>query len=133
MLQHHVRQCTNPDCRFRFPTTGEQHGADSCPVCAQPTTIVTTTKSQLVPSAINTKTQRHVEVVLDNIRSLRNVGAIFRTSDGAGIRHLHLCGMTATPEHPKMAKTALGAEQVIAWSYGKMGLKPFRDCRKRDI
>jgi tRNA G18 (ribose-2'-O)-methylase SpoU len=57
-------------------------------------------------------------VLLDNWRSLFNVGAAFRTADGAGVQHLYLCGITATPDQqPKLAKTALGAEQSVAWSY----------------
>jgi tRNA G18 (ribose-2'-O)-methylase SpoU len=57
-----------------------------------------------------------VEALLDNIRSVFNVGAMFRTADGAGLRHLHLCGITATPHHPRLVKTALGAEQVLPWT-----------------
>ncbi len=54
--------------------------------------------------------------MLDNIRSLYNVGAIIRTADGAGIVHLHLGGITALPTHPKLAKTALGAETALPWT-----------------
>ncbi|MCX4240464.1 TrmH family RNA methyltransferase [Paraliomyxa miuraensis] len=57
-----------------------------------------------------------MEALLDNIRSLRNVGSMFRTADGAGVSHLHLGGVTPTPEHPKLAKTALGAERSVPWS-----------------
>jgi tRNA G18 (ribose-2'-O)-methylase SpoU len=55
--------------------------------------------------------------LLDNIRSTFNVGSIFRASDGAGLRRLHLCGITPTPDNPKVAKTALGAEVTVDWSY----------------
>ena len=58
-----------------------------------------------------------VEALLDNIRSLRNVGSMFRTADGAGIDHLYLGGITPTPEHPKLAKTSLGAERSVPWSH----------------
>lgn len=58
----------------------------------------------------------HVEVLLDNIRSLSNVGSVFRSADGAGVAHLHLCGFTPTPEHRKMPKTSLGAEAVVPWT-----------------
>jgi tRNA G18 (ribose-2'-O)-methylase SpoU len=58
-----------------------------------------------------------IEALLDNIRSAFNVGAIFRTADAAAISHLHLCGMTATPDNPRLAKTALGAEQTVPWRY----------------
>ncbi len=47
---------------------------------------------------------------------------MFRTADGAGLAHLHLCGMTATPEHPKLAKAALGADKTVAWSYARNGV-----------
>lgn len=53
--------------------------------------------------------------ILINIRSLYNVGSIFRTSDACGIKKLYLIGFTPTPEHPKLHKTALGAEEKIEW------------------
>lgn len=55
--------------------------------------------------------------VLDNIRSLHNVGSIFRTADGAGVEKLYLCGMTGTPPRPEIRKAALGAEETVAWEY----------------
>lgn len=57
--------------------------------------------------------------VLDNIRSLHNVGAIFRTADAAGVDKLYLCGMSGTPPRPEIRKAALGAEEVVAWEYCK--------------
>ena len=93
-----------------------------CPLCAKAVKAVLQHGSEFVPAKYNTPATAHVVALLDNIRSLRNVGAIFRTSDAAGIRHLYLCGITATPEHPKLAKTALGAEQVVAWSHFRNAL-----------
>ncbi len=61
--------------------------------------------------------QPPVRAVLDNLRSAWNVGSLFRTADAAGFQHLHLCGITPTPPHEGIAKTALGAEQVVPWSY----------------
>lgn len=58
-------------------------------------------------------------VVLDNIRSRENVGSIFRTADGAGVSKIFLCGITPTPPHEKISKTALGAEKWIPWEYHK--------------
>ncbi len=58
-----------------------------------------------------------VEALLDNLRSLYNVGSIFRTADAAGIAHLHLCGITPTPANRRLSKTALGAEKTVSWSY----------------
>lgn len=61
---------------------------------------------------------RHpVTVVLDNIRSVHNVGSIFRSSDGALVERILLTGITATPENPQMHKTALGAQDMVPWSY----------------
>ena len=61
-------------------------------------------------------------VVLDNIRSVHNVGAIFRTADALGIDHLHLCGITPSPidrfgrERNDLAKAALGAQKTVPWT-----------------
>lgn len=56
-------------------------------------------------------------VILDNVRSMNNVGSIFRTCDAFAIEHLYLCGITAQPPHKDIAKTALGATESVAWSY----------------
>lgn len=56
-------------------------------------------------------------VILDNVRSLHNVGAVFRTSDAFLIEKIYLCGITSTPPHPEIHKTALGAEFSVDWSY----------------
>lgn len=56
-------------------------------------------------------------VVLDSVRSLNNVGSIFRTADAFVVEQVCLCGITATPPHPDIHKTALGAEDAVAWSH----------------
>ena len=56
-------------------------------------------------------------VVLDNVRSLNNVGSVFRTADAFRVEHIALCGITATPPHREIHKTALGAEDSVAWSH----------------
>jgi 23S rRNA (guanosine2251-2'-O)-methyltransferase len=58
-----------------------------------------------------------VVVVLDNVRSMHNVGSVFRTADGFAVEHIYLCGITAQPPHREIEKTALGATQSISWSY----------------
>ena len=58
-------------------------------------------------------------VVLDDVRSLHNIGAVFRTSDAFLVDCIYLCGITATPPHPEMHKTALGAEYTVDWKYFK--------------
>ena len=56
-------------------------------------------------------------VVLDNVRSLYNVGSVFRTADAFRVAAVVLCGITATPPHPEIHKTALGAEDSVAWRH----------------
>lgn len=56
-------------------------------------------------------------VVLNNIRSLYNVGSIFRTADGAGIEKIWICGITGHPPNSQISKTALGAEETVPWEY----------------
>ncbi len=56
-------------------------------------------------------------VVVDNVRSLHNVGSVFRTSDAFRVERVMLCGITATPPHAEIHKTALGAEDVVQWEY----------------
>jgi len=60
--------------------------------------------------------------VLDNIRSAWNVGAMVRTADGAGLTHLHLCGISAPPDHPKVAKTSLLDADDLPWTYHRNSL-----------
>ncbi len=67
-----------------------------------------------------------VSILLDNVRSMYNVGAFFRTADGAGIERLLLSGITARPPMNAIAKTALGAEERVAW-------EPVADLRTRLI
>ena len=56
-------------------------------------------------------------IVLDNIRSLNNIGSVFRTSDAFVVDEIHLCGITATPPHKDIHKTALGATESVDWKY----------------
>lgn len=56
-------------------------------------------------------------VVLDDVRSLYNVGSVFRSSDAFRVEAVYLCGITATPPHPEIHKTALGGENSVAWRY----------------
>jgi tRNA G18 (ribose-2'-O)-methylase SpoU len=60
-----------------------------------------------------------ITVILDNVRSMHNIGSIFRTSDGFAIEKIYLCGITAQPPHREIEKTALGATQSIEWAYSE--------------
>ena len=67
------------------------------------------------PADVRALPKHPVAVVVDDVRSIHNVGAIFRTSDAARIEGLYLTGFTGTPEHRALRKTALGAEETVAW------------------
>lgn len=56
-------------------------------------------------------------IVLDNIRSLNNIGSVFRTSDAFLVEAVYLCGITATPPHREIQKTALGATETVSWKH----------------
>ena len=58
-------------------------------------------------------------IILDNIRSLNNVGSVFRTADAFRVKHIYLCGITATPPHKDIQKTALGSTDSVDWSYAE--------------
>jgi 23S rRNA (guanosine2251-2'-O)-methyltransferase len=69
-------------------------------------------------------------VVLDNVRSLYNVGSVFRTADGFLINGVYLCGITATPPHKDIRKTALGAADSVPWMYFKKTVDAIKELRK---
>lgn len=126
-LPYQVWQCTAVTCRLRFPARRDELRNDRCPHCGAAVVVVAqvaTTSAPWVAPDDNVITPTWPLVVLvDNVRSLFNVGSIFRSADGAGISHLYLCGITPTPEHPKLAKTALGAEQSVPWTHYKNSLE----------
>ena len=68
-------------------------------------------------SEFKTQQKLPVVVVLDNVRSMHNIGSIFRTSDGFAVEAVCLCGISAQPPHREIEKTALGATQSVDWSY----------------
>src|SRR5262249_40255224 len=71
-----------------------------------------------------------VRILLDNVRSLYNVGAFFRTADAAGVEHLHLSGITGRPPKKAIAKTALGAEEAVAWDHTWQPVPLLRSLRE---
>jgi tRNA G18 (ribose-2'-O)-methylase SpoU len=73
--------------------------------------------NRLTPEEFQQSKKLPVVVVLDNVRSLHNVGSVFRTGDAFLIEAIHLCGITSTPPHAEIHKTALGAEDTVEWKY----------------
>lgn len=74
-----------------------------------------------------------VYVLLDNIRSLYNVGSIFRTSDGARITKLYICGYTPYPPRREIEKTSLGAELTVPWEYYKYPLEIITNLKTQGV
>lgn len=72
-------------------------------------------------------------VVLHNIRSRENVGSIFRTADAVGVSKIYLCGITPTPPHEKISKTALGADEYVPWEYCKQGWRLLAKLKKEGM
>ena len=70
-------------------------------------------------------------VLLDNVRSMYNVGAFFRAADGAGLEKLYLCGITAHPPKKAISKTALGAEECVQWEHDWDAVKIVKELRRR--
>ena len=70
-------------------------------------------------------------VVLNNIRSLHNVGSILRTCDGVGVEKVWICGITGCPPNNQIHKTALGAEDSVDWDYAEDISRVIADCRSR--
>jgi tRNA G18 (ribose-2'-O)-methylase SpoU len=72
-------------------------------------------------------------IILDNIRSLNNIGSVFRTSDAFLIEKIYLCGITATPPHKDIHKTALGSTETVAWEYVENTLELIEKLKKENI
>ena len=74
---------------------------------------------RLTPEAFKESEKTPLIVVLDHVRSLNNVGSVFRTSDAFRVEAIYLCGITACPPNAEIHKPALGAEDTVAWEYYK--------------
>lgn len=72
-------------------------------------------------------------IVLDDIRSLHNIGSVFRTSDAFLIEKIYLCGITATPPNKEINKTALGATDMVTWEYQKNVLQVISDLKSENV
>ena len=86
---------------------------------------------RLSPEDFKQTEKTPVVVVLDNVRSLHNVGSVFRTSDAFLIEAIYLCGTTATPPNAEIHKTALGAENTVEWQYFEHTLDAVRHLKQK--
>jgi len=132
--RYQMRQCEERTCLFRFPTVEGGTSGQMCPKCggkARPIHISYPAHEVEIGKFLPGGTE--VEALFDNIRSVFNVGNMLRTADGVGIRHVHLCGITPTPDNPKLAKTALGAERSVPWTQHMDGLAAAVSLRKQGL
>ncbi len=133
MIEWEIRLCVNSDCGLRFPSEKVHPTGLRCPICLGETKVVLTfsekedSKRLRLPSRLIP-----ISGLLDNIRSAWNVGSIFRTSEGFGVQHLYLTGITSTPDTADLAKTALGAEQSIPWSIHRNAVTLVKQLVKED-
>lgn len=70
-------------------------------------------------------------VVLDDVRSMYNVGSVFRTADAFRVEAIYLCGITAQPPHPEIHKTALGAEDTVAWRHFDTAMEAVQSLKEQ--
>lgn len=111
-------ECTNPACGLRFPSDLSTTQFDRCPRCGSVMKPAGEPYSNFQrPPSGSLSTGFTFDLVLDNLRSAQNVGSIFRTADGAGVRSIYCCGTTPTPEHRGVKKASLGAEEHTPWHY----------------
>jgi len=122
-----IRECQNPKCNLRFPDTYVLDVSINCPICSSAAVIKETIDlTKDCRDNNNWKQLRKFTLILDNVRSVYNVGAIFRTAIGLGLNHIYLCGITPTPKHKKFTKTSLGAEIFTNW---EKSLNCVEQCR----
>lgn len=89
--------------------------------------------NRLTPNEYKRISKNNIVVILDNIRSLNNIGSVFRTADAFKLHSIMLCGITATPPHNEIHKTALGAEDTVEWSYYENTEDAIEKLKKEDF
>jgi len=152
MKSYQILLCNS--CGLRYPHVQGQSFGRRCPVCMGETRVILSRKLILEPSptrpsgtlpkygrgSLVENTGSDVvfgegqggvlAILLDNIRSAWNVGSIFRSAEGFSFEHAYLCGITPTPENEAVAKTSLGAEDSVTWSYHKDAVKLVKGLKK---
>lgn len=76
--------------------------------------------------------KHRIVVVIDQVRSMNNIGSIFRTCDAFGLEGIVLCGISACPPHREIHKTALGSEESVSWSYVEKTQDALRELKQKD-
>lgn len=128
-----LTRCPRPDCKHQFDFLGGAAGPiGTCPVCGQVASFKPLELTSEIERAyarrldsgqikggpcISSQQPAQFSALMEDVRSLWNVGSIFRTSDGAGVSQLYLCGITGCPPRKEIAKTSLGADETVSWQY----------------
>lgn len=92
-----------------------------------------TEMNRLTVDEFRTSDKMPLTVVLDDVRSLYNVGAVLRSCDAFRVEEVVLCGITAAPPHPEIHKTALGAEDSVSWRHADSALEAVRELRRQGV
>ncbi len=143
-----LTRCPNPLCKHTFEVPDDRAGRNGpCPQCGQ----VITFRSLDILKRVERERERQAEAghqfnaewspgtqtgcmaLLEDIRSLWNVGSIFRSADGAGLQGLVLCGITGCPPRKQIAKTSLGAEDSVPWTYSPSALDVLPQLKEKNI
>ena len=132
-------RCPRPPCRRLFTSPEVVPGEIiRCPACSRPMNArpvsmerILEEREKTTPGGAGSTIPRlPLAVLVDNVRSLRNVGSIFRTSDACGVELVALAGITGTPPRDALVKTALGAEQAVRWRYRAEALTALNEARE---
>ncbi len=87
--------------------------------------------NRLSPAEYQEAQKTPIVIVLDNVRSMNNIGSVFRTADGFRIESVILCGISTCPPHREIHKTALGAENSVSWTYYGQTLDAIADLKSK--
>lgn len=129
---YEIRICNS--CGLRYPLLEAHPFGARCPVCMGETRVALRQELRAEGRDRNTENAEHgnrIAALLDNLRSAWNVGSILRSADGFGFNHAYLCGITPTPDHEAVAKTSLGAEDSVPWSYYKDAVRLVKSLKVR--
>lgn len=88
---------------------------------------------RLTPEEFRQAEKLPLTVVLDDVRSMHNVGSVLRTADAFRLKEVVLCGITGTPPHPEIHKTALGAEDSVSWRYCNTALEAVQQLKAQGV
>lgn len=146
-------RCPNPECsiEFEFPSAEADkrgHLIGACPGCGIEAAFRTIEAEQVIEKEYEKRKNKNVltggpertenftpplSVLVEDVRSLWNVGSIFRTSDGANFEHIYLCGITGSPPRKEIEKVSLGAEQHVSWEYEPNPLVVLNQLKKKKV